>query len=198
MKNIAEEVTRPRGIRVIHLVIIAVVAAINTIASAAATVVQPFPGKAFIYLPVAIMPVFGIWFGPWAFIGGVLSGILYGPFWGLPPHFAFISGLSDAYLALIPWLAFKALKADPDLKTIKDYAAYFIIVVAITATSEQLVYNAMCAYIFGFITPDLLIAFTIAAIPGALIGTFPLSLMLLKGLSGYVKRTPLYVKGWIY
>jgi len=174
------------------------VAAINTIASVAATVVQPFPGKAFIYLPVAIMPVFGAWFGIWAVIGGIISGVLYAPFWGMPLHFGLISGLSDAYLALIPWVTFKALKINPELKRLKDYVAYFVFIVGITVTSEQLVYNIQSAYIFGFITPDLIIAYTITTIPGALIGTFPLSLMLLKGLSGYVTKTALYVKGWIY
>ncbi|MEM3506941.1 MAG: hypothetical protein QW589_08370 [Candidatus Bathyarchaeia archaeon] len=193
-----EEVIRPKGVRPIHLVLIAIVAAINTIASIAATVIQPFPGKAFIYLPVAVMPVFGIWFGPWALIGGILSGVLYAPFWGMPIHFGFISGFSDAYLGLIPWIAFKALKINPELKTIKDYLAYFIFIVGITVTSEQLVYSAMSAYIFGFFPPSMIIAVTVAAIPGALIGTFPLSLILLKALSGFVKKTPLYVKGWIF
>jgi hypothetical protein len=195
---LAEEVVRPKGVRAVHLVLIAIVAAINTIASVAATVVQPFPGKAFIYLPVAIMPAFGIWFGIWAVIGGIISGVIYAPFWGMPLHFGFISGLSDAFLAFIPWIVWKGLKLNPELKKVKDYLAYFIFVVGITVCGEQLVYNTLSAYVFGFITPDLIVTWTIVAIPGALIGTFPLSLILLKGLSGYVKKTALYVKGWIY
>lgn len=144
------------------------------------------------------MPVFGAWFGPWAVIGGIISGVLYAPFWGMPLHLGFISGFSDAWLAFFPWILFKALKVNPELKSLKDYLAYFVGIVGFTVTSEQLFYNVLSAYIFGFITPDLIIPYTIVTIPGALIGTFPLSLILLKGLSGYVKKTALYVKGWIY
>jgi len=144
------------------------------------------------------MPALGAWFGPWAVIGGILSGVLYSPFWGMPLHFGFISGFSDAWLAFLTWITFKATKVNPELKTIKDYLAYIVFIVLIAIPTEQLLYTLMGAYIFGFYPTNVIIEVTIATMPGALIGGIPISFVLLKALSGYIKRTPLYVKGWVY
>jgi integral membrane sensor domain MASE1 len=163
-------------------------------ASAISSVVQPFPGIAFIYIPQGLMPALGVWFGPWAVIGGILSGVLYSPFWGLPLHFGFISGFTDAWLALIPWVTFRALKVNPELKNIKDYLVYVIFIALITIPTEQLLFTLMGAYIFGFYPTNVIIEVTIATMPGALIGGIPLSFIFLKVLSIYIKRTPLYVK----
>jgi len=144
------------------------------------------------------MPALGAWFGPWAVIGGILSGVLYSPFWGMPLHFGFISGFTDAWLALISWIAFKALKANPELKSIKDYLVYIVFIIFVDIAIEQLIYVLMSAYIFGFYPTNVIIEVTIATMPGALIGGIPISFIFLKALSGYIKRTPLYVKGWVY
>ncbi len=193
-----EEVVRPKGFRVVHLALIAVVAAVNTVAAVAASVIQPFPGLAFIYLPYGIMPAFGVWFGPWAVIGGVISGVLYAPSYGMAPHLGAISGTSDAMLALIPWLAFKAMKTNPRIIRKLDYAVYVIVVVFATTLLELLYYNLLLVYVFGWLTWDAFWPAYISSGIGGLIAAFPLSLILLKVLSPYVMSSSLYVKGWAF
>lgn len=193
-----EEVVRPKGFRVVHLALIAVVAAVNTVAAVAASVVQPVPGIAFIYLPMGIMPAFGIWFGPWAVIGGVISGILYAPSYGMAPHLGAISGTSDAMLALIPWVIFKLTKTSPGLPNKRDYAVWAFFVALLTPLVELFYYNLLEVYVFGWLTWDAFWPAYITAGIGGLIVSFPLSLILLKVLSPYVTKTSLYVKGWIF
>lgn len=193
-----EEVVRPKGFRVVHLVLIAVIAAVSTVASIAASVLQPFPGLAFIYLPGGILPVFGIWFGPWALIGAIIAGVLYAPAWGMAPHFGLLSGLSDAVYALIPWIAFKVTNADPSLKNKKDYAVWFVFVVILATVVTDFTYQMLSIYVYGWYTMDMFpISYTVS-VTGGLIAVIPLSFILLKVLSPYVKKSSLYVKGWIY
>ena len=193
-----EEVVRPKGFRVVDLALIAVVAAVNTVAAVAASVIQPVPGLAFIYLPFGIMPVFGVWFGPWAVIGGVISGVLYAPSYGMAPHLGAISGTSDAMLALIPWLAFKAMKTNPRIVSKLDYAMWGLVVAIVTPLVELLYYNLLEVYAFGWLTWDAFWPAYIAAAVGGLIVSIPLSIVLLKVLSPYVTSSSLYVKGWFY
>jgi len=95
---------------------------INTLVSKIAVIsFNIAPGASSFYIVVAFMVVFTLWFGMWGavaaytgcFIGaGILSGI--------PPDVSLYWSLADFWQVLIPLLAFRVLKADPSLRSVRD------------------------------------------------------------------------------
>jgi integral membrane sensor domain MASE1 len=95
---------------------------INTLVSKIAVIsFNIAPGASSFYIVVAFMVVFTLWFGIWGavaaytgcFIGaGILSGI--------PPDVSLYWSLADLWQVLIPLLAFRVLKADPSLRSVRD------------------------------------------------------------------------------
>ena len=95
---------------------------INTLVSKIAIIsFNIAPGASSFYIVVAFMVVFTLWFGMWGavaaytgcFVGaGILSGI--------PPDVSLYWSLADLWQVLIPLLAFRVLKADPSLRSVRD------------------------------------------------------------------------------
>jgi hypothetical protein len=80
------------------------------------------PGVSFFYTVVALMIVTTLWFGMYGavaayagcYIGaGILSGI--------PPDVSLYWSLADFWQVIIPLIAFKVLKADPSLRSTRDF-----------------------------------------------------------------------------
>jgi integral membrane sensor domain MASE1 len=79
------------------------------------------PGVSFFYTVVALMIVTTLWFGMYGavaayagcYIGaGILSGV--------PPDVSLYWSLADFWQVIIPLVAFRVLKADPSLRSIRD------------------------------------------------------------------------------
>jgi integral membrane sensor domain MASE1 len=79
------------------------------------------PGVSFFYTVVALMIVTTLWFGMYGalaayagcYIGaGILSGV--------PPDVSLYWSLADFWQVIIPLVAFRVLKADPSLRTLRD------------------------------------------------------------------------------
>jgi hypothetical protein len=79
------------------------------------------PGVSFFYTVVALMIVTTLWFGMYGAVAAyagcyIGAGILS----GLPPDVSLYWSLADFWQVLIPLIAFKVLKADPSLRSIRD------------------------------------------------------------------------------
>jgi integral membrane sensor domain MASE1 len=79
------------------------------------------PGVSFFYTVVALMIVTTLWFGMYgalaAYAGCYIgAGILS----GLPPDVSLYWSLADFWQVIIPLIAFRVLKADPSLRSIRD------------------------------------------------------------------------------
>jgi hypothetical protein len=79
------------------------------------------PGVSFFYTVVALMIVTTLWFGMYGAIAAyagcyIGAGILS----GLPPDVSLYWSLADFWQVIIPLIAFRALKADPSLRSPRD------------------------------------------------------------------------------
>jgi integral membrane sensor domain MASE1 len=79
------------------------------------------PGASFFYVVVAVMIVTTLWFGMYGAVAAYMgcyigAGILS----GLSPDVSLYWSLADFWQVLIPLLAFRLLKADPSIRSIRD------------------------------------------------------------------------------
>jgi hypothetical protein len=80
------------------------------------------PGVSFFYTVVALMIVTTLWFGMYGAIAAyagcyIGAGILS----GLPPGVSLYWSLADFWQVIIPLIAFRVLKADPSLRSTRDF-----------------------------------------------------------------------------
>ena len=191
------EYKRSSGIGIIHIVIAAMWGAIGMVLDYLATLFTIGYGMVVLYPGAAAMAVGGIWHGPWAalgfYIGTVTGGILGG---GVIPVQLIGPGLIAVIETLIPFVAFKLLKADASLRNWKGWAVFIafgaVIPMVVTAT-----WYIMVSMGFGLITWEIAqviwIWWVISETITILIFAPPI---LLVGTKAAMKSRG-YVKGWI-
>jgi len=85
------------------------------------------PGGVGLYLPVAFIIAFALWFGGWgvvaAYVGCFIGTGLLG---GVPVDVNLYWSLVDVWQVLIPLAAFKTFDADIGLKTKRDFLIFLI------------------------------------------------------------------------
>jgi len=195
MSTTGQEV-KPR-FGVIQAVTIAICAALVGVTAILSSFVTFIPGLSFFYIPLMLEPLFGSWFGPWGVIGSYIGGFIYQPFYGISPVYGFIIGLSDAYPAFMTYIGFKAFKADPTLKSKKDWAVAFVFGSIPSLIPGALLYNLTLVPVGWYTVEWAYGAGWLLVSIQQIIANFPWYLILQKTLSGFVTRSALYVKGWI-
>ncbi len=113
-----EEVFK-RGVSWMHIVTFAIatgVSAILAIYAVFAVPVAPFPGVSGLYFAAAIYVPLSLWLGMWGPLAGYFSCVILG--FATTPFgpFSFVWSLCDFFEGLIPLVAFKLFKVDPELK----------------------------------------------------------------------------------
>jgi hypothetical protein len=83
------------------------------------------PGVSGLYIAVAFMIAFALWFGGWGVLAAYLGCILgAGVAGGVPPLLNPLWSLADLWQVLIPLAAFRAFHADPGLWTRRDLGVF--------------------------------------------------------------------------
>ena len=134
-----KEAARPR-FGVMQIVIMAIVAALVTVTAILSAFVTFVPGISFFYIPLGLEPCFGAWFGIWGVLGAYLGGFAYQPYYGIPILYGAVIGTTDAWGALMALILFKGLKADPALRTGRDWLVA-IVTFAVTVPTQGFIYN---------------------------------------------------------
>jgi integral membrane sensor domain MASE1 len=79
------------------------------------------PGVSSVYIIVAVMIVFGLWFGMYGAIAAYFGCFIgAGMLSGIPPDVNIYWSLADFWEVLIPLVAFRVLGCDPGLKSWRD------------------------------------------------------------------------------
>ena len=108
-----------------------VVCAISTIACTALAIwavieapVPPAPGVSGLYVAAAVFVPLALWFGVWGSIAGYLSCIFMALYVGYTLEFALVWSLADLFEGLVPLLAFRLLKVEPNYSMKKPKITY--------------------------------------------------------------------------
>ena len=86
--------------------------------------VPPAPGVSGLYVAAAVFVPLALWFGVWGVTAGYLSCIFMALYVGYTLEFALVWSLADLFEGLIPLLAFRALKVEPNYRLKKPKITY--------------------------------------------------------------------------
>ncbi len=157
------------------------------------------PGVAGIYPAIAFIVAFGAWFGIWAAIAAYIGCFIgAGIVGGVPLVINVYWSLADFWEALIPAIGFKVFKADPELKTKKDWAVFLIFGVFLGNLIGGLWGSITLAWPIEFIKWETVFVPTFVAwFSGNVAVTLIVTPVLLRGLSKHIKRSSSYTEGLI-
>jgi len=86
--------------------------------------VPPAPGVSGLYVAAAVFVPLALWFGVWGVLAGYLSCIFMALYVGYTLEFALVWSLADLFEGLIPLLAFRSLKVEPNYRLKKPKITY--------------------------------------------------------------------------
>ncbi|MBA4380105.1 MAG: hypothetical protein C0393_05395 [Anaerolinea sp.] len=168
-----------RSVGVIHIVITALLIGIGFVANIA-------------WLNFAVQPTASIWFGAWGVLTGAISPFFFFYALGGYPLYDSLAYIpAGAIQAFLPAWAFRHYKADPRLKSARDY---LILLAAMIVSSA---FNVLWWLVVQrgsdalLAEPHLITDWSICSVVN-LVFTF----ILLKALSPVVLRTTAFVKKW--
>jgi len=185
-----------RAVGVIHIVILALLIGIGFVVGAFGSISFPLGfGVNFFWTGIAVQQVGAIWFGGW----GVLAGAIF-PFFsnavaGTPFYVSLAYVPANAVQAFLPAWAFRYFKADPRLRSGRDYLILFLAMLISNA------FGALWSPLvvlrgFGLLTTESVPLFIWGWFGGNMVAGIVFNFILLKALSGVVIRTPAFVKRW--
>jgi hypothetical protein len=185
-----------RPVGVIHIVITALLIGIGFVVGAFGSISFPLGfGVNFFWTGIAVQQVGAIWFGAW----GVLAGAIF-PFFsnavaGTPFYVSLAYVPANAVQAFLPAWAFRFFKADPRLKTGRDY--WILLAAMILSSAFGALWSTLVVLRgFGLLTTDSLPLFILGWFGGNVVAGLVFNFILLKALSAVVIRTTAFVKQW--
>ena len=184
----------------IHLVITGITAGVCAVLAMFAIILVPIPGlpaASGFWIPAGFYFVFTLWFGLWGALGGhIATTIAMGYFFGYTLQIWADGGIGDFIAPMVCLFIFKFLfKADPELKTKRDWIAWLIAVPISSLVCGLWVHSVNLA--FGVITKPFWKIGVLTYFIGDSAAVFVVGTPLLKTLSRHIKASPVYVKGVI-
>jgi hypothetical protein len=185
-----------RSVGVIHIVICALLIGIGFVVGAFGSVSFPLGfGVNFFWTGIAVQNVGAIWFGAWGVIAAFIFPFFSNAVAGTPFYVSAGYIPANFFQAFAPAFAFRYFKADPRLRSARDY---IILLVSITISN---IFGALWSPLvvlrgFGLLTAESVPLFIWGWFGGNEVAGIILNIILLKALSGVVIRTPAFVKGW--
>lgn len=186
-----------KGVGPMHLVITGITAGVCGVLAMFAIILVPIPGlpaASGFWIPAGFYFVFTLWFGLWGALGGhIATTIAMGYFFGYTLQIWLDGGVGDFIAPLVALLIFRLVKADPELKTGRDWTTWIIAVPVSSLICGLWVHSVNLA--FGVITWPFWWVGVLTYFIGDSAAVFIVGTPLLKALSKYVKASPTYVEG---
>lgn len=185
-----------RSVGVIHIVVLALLIGIGFVVGAFGSISFPLGfGVNFFWTGIAVQQVGAVWFGGWGVLAGAIFPFFSNAIAGTPFYVSLAYVPANAVQAFLPAWAFRKFKADPRLKSGRDYLILFIAMVVSSA------FGALWSPLvvlrgFGLLTTESLPLFIWGWFGGNVIAGVVFNFILLKALSAVVIRTPAFVKRW--
>jgi len=197
MGLVTTEIPRER-VSPMHLVITGITAGVCAVLALFAIILIPVPGlpsASGFWIPAGFYFVFTLWFGVWGALGGhVATWIAMSYFSGFTLHIWADGAVGDFVAPMVCLLLFKKVfRADPELKTRRDWVAWIVSVPIASLVCGLWVHTINL--MFGAITWPFWWVGVMAYFLGDSAAIFVVGTPLLKTLSKYAKTAPVYVKG---
>lgn len=179
-----------------HIVIVALFSGIGIVVGTFGSLAVPLGFVTAFWPAQAIQSVGSIWYGMWGGIASVVFPIISNAMSGsapLPVSLAYIPG--NFFQGMLAGIAFRMLKADPRLQSVRDWVVFFIFgVVACNVVGAA--WGSSVLRYFGLITPDAQMTVFVGWALGNGVPSFVLGVLLLKYISPLVIKTRTFCKGY--
>jgi hypothetical protein len=185
-----------RSVGVIHIVITALLIGIGFVVGAFGSISFPLGfGVNFFWTGIAVQQVGAIWFGAWGVLAGAIFPFFSNAIAGTPFYISLAYIPANAVQAFLPAWAFRRFKADPRLRSGRDYG--ILLAAMIVSSAFGALWSPLVVLRgFGLLTTDSLPLFIFGWFGGNVIAGIVFNFVLLKALSSVVIRTPAFVKRW--
>jgi len=154
------------------------------------------PGSSDMYVAVAFMIPFALWFGGWgataAYLGCFIGGGLLG---GMPLDVNAYWSLADLWQVLIPLAAFSLFNGDVSLRTGRDLSIFLVFAVVLNNVVGA-AWGASALALGGLASWGEVSGIFAGWLCGNVLFTLIIAPLLLYFITPYVKRANLYVSGY--
>jgi integral membrane sensor domain MASE1 len=175
-----------------QIAIVAMSSAIYTVLGVFAASLLIIPGLPLFYAPEGFIVPATLWFGVWGALGAFFGSILFSPFYGYGYTVGTLFAIVDMIVPLVAGYSLRKLKIDISLKNKRSFVYFVLFGCLINVVLEALV-GVYVSYSVGFYT--LIFAYTYGLASwfvGSFTGTLVIGGILLRALSSYFIRSPLY------
>ena len=181
---------------VIHIVILALLIGIGFVVGAFGSISFPLGfGVNFFWTGIAVQQVGAIWFGAWGVLAGAIFPFFSNAIAGTPFYVSAAYIPANFVQAFLPAWAFRYFKADPRLKSRRDYL--ILLAAMIVSSAFGALYSPLVVLKgFGLLTTDSTPLFIWGWFGGNVVAGLVFNFVLLKALSAVVIRMPGFVKKW--
>ncbi len=185
-----------RSVGVIHIVILALLIGIGFVVGAFGSISFPLGfGVNFFWTGIAVQQVGSIWFGLWGVIAGFIFPFFSNGIAGTPFYVSLAYIPANLVQGLLPAWAFRFFKADPRLRSGRDYL--ILLAAMIVSSAFGALYSPLVVLKgFGLLTAESEPLFIWGWFGGNMVAGIVFNFILLKALSPVVIRTTAFVKRW--
>jgi hypothetical protein len=185
-----------RSVGVIHIVTMALLIGIGFVVGAWGSISFPLGfGVNFFWTGIAVQQVGSIWFGMWGVLAGAIFPFFSNAIAGTPFYVSLAYVPANFVQGFLPAWAFRYFKADPRLKSGRDYLILFLAMV-VSSGFGSLWSPLVVLRGFGLLNTDSVPLFIWGWFGGNMIAGIVFNFILLKALSAVVIRTAAFVKQW--
>jgi hypothetical protein len=176
----------------LEIIIIALSSAIYAVLGVISASIIIVPGLPLFYAPEGFIIAATLWFGGWAGIGAFFGTLFASPFYGQGYDLGVLYGLVDLIVPFVGVYLIRKFKADIGLRNVKSFIVFIIFGTVVNVFIEA-IFGNLVSYSVGFYT--LSFALTVGIVTwfsGSFTGTLVIGGILLRALSPYFEKSPLY------
>lgn len=176
----------------LEVIIIALSSAVYAVLGVVSASIIIVPGLPLFYAPEGFILPATLWFGGWAGLGAFFGTIFASPFYGQGYDLGVLYGLCDLIVPFVGAIAIRKLKADIGLRNAKSFVIFVVFGTVVNVLIEAFFGN-LVSYAVGFYTLQFaLTAGLFAWFTGSFSGTLVIGGILLRTLTPYFEKSPLY------
>ena len=176
----------------LEIIIIALSSAIYAVLGIISAAIIIVPGIPLFYAPEGFILPATLWFGGWAGIGAFFGTLFASPFYGQGYDLGILYGICDLIVPFVGAYLIRKFKADIGLRNLKSLIIFIVFGTIVNVLIEAFAGDTV-SYGVGFYT--LRFAYTLgvfAWFTGSFTGTLVIGGVLLRALTPYFEKSPLY------
>jgi len=195
-----------RRVRPVHVAITVALIVVGFLAGAFGSINFPLGfGVNFFWTGITVQQVGSIWFGAWGVLAGTIFPIFSNMITGQPLDLPVTATAAPLYISLayipanflqgfLPAWAFRRFRADPRLRSGRDYVILLAAMVASSAFGA--LWSPLVLRMFGMLGNESLLLYMWGWFGGNVVAGLVFNFILMQAFSGPVVRSSVFVRKW--